>query len=46
VVVQHLQRLIAVGAGRDLVARPLQGARQEGAQGIVVFGEQDALHGR
>ena len=44
--VQRLDGLFAVGAGGDLVAGALQRAGQEAAQGIVVFGKQNARHGR
>ncbi len=44
--VQRLQRLLAVGAGPDVIAGALQGPRQEPAQGIVVFGQEDTRHGR
>ncbi len=43
--IQGRDRLLPVGAGGDVIARPFQGARQESPQGIVVFGQEDARHG-
>ena len=43
--VERGRRLVAIGAGGDLVADPLEGAGQEPAQGFVVFSKQDARHG-
>lgn len=40
--VQVLDGLFAVGAGLDFEAGAFQRAGQEAAQGIIVFGEEDA----
>ena len=37
--VQHGGRLVAIGAGGDVIAGPLQGAGEEAPEAVVVFGE-------
>ena len=44
--VQNRDRLFAVGAGGHLIAGALQGAAQEAAQRVVIFGEENSGHGR
>jgi hypothetical protein len=39
-----LDRLFAVGAGRDLETGALERAGEEPAEGVIVFGEEDAGH--
>ena len=45
VLVEHGGGLLAVGAGGHLIAGAFQRAGQEAAQGVVVFGQEDAGHG-
>src|SRR3546814_2484845 len=44
VVVQRRKRGVAVADSVHLMPGAAEGARQEGAEGVVVFGEEDACH--
>ena len=43
---EQIERIAAVACGLDLVAGTRQRARTHGAQGLLVFGDQDASHGQ